>query len=87
MGEAILNREGKHLFKALSAGRLPAGVVNPLTLEFLKTQDYDALGFRSKNWEELTVANALTYHFVLTVCNNATNKMCPVWPGQLMTVN
>src|SRR3954468_1341999 len=42
---------------------------------------------RSKNWEEFAQPGAPQVDFVFTVCGNAANEVCPVWPGQPMTAH
>ena len=44
-------------------------------------------GIRSKDWNEFTLAGAPPLDFVFTVCDNAANEVCPVWPGQPMTAH
>ncbi|NJO67676.1 MAG: arsenate reductase ArsC [Rhodospirillales bacterium] len=87
IAECILNRYGGGRFKAYSAGSHPAGRVNPYAFELLKNQNYPTEALRSKDWAEFSDANAPTLDFVFTVCDNAANEVCPVWPGQPMTAH
>lgn len=87
IAEAILNRVGQGRFKAYSAGSQPKGEVHPYTLQLLKTLNYDTGFARSKNWEEFAAPGAPQMDFVFTVCDNAANEACPVWPGQPMTAH
>lgn len=82
LAEAIMNRLGKGRFTAYSAGSQTTGKVNPLSIELLQRLNYDTAFARSKNWEEFSGPNAPELHFVFTVCDNAANEVCPVWPGQ-----
>ncbi|HEY1631607.1 MAG TPA: arsenate reductase ArsC [Rhizomicrobium sp.] len=85
LAEAILNRIGKGQFAALSAGSIPKGEVHPEALALLKRLDHDTRGLRSKSWDEC--AGGPPLDFVFTVCDNAANEVCPVWPGQPMTAH
>ena len=87
MAEAILNRLGRGKFRAFSAGSHPTGRVNPLTLQTLRNAHYDVSEARSKSWEEFSGPDAPKLDFVFTVCDDATNKVCPIWPGQPMTAH
>ncbi|WP_075289020.1 arsenate reductase ArsC [Pararhizobium arenae] len=87
IAEAILNRIGQGKFKAYSAGSQPKGEVHPYTIQLLKTMNHDTAFARSKNWEEFAVEGAPQMDFVFTVCDNAANEACPVWPGQPMTAH
>ena len=42
---------------------------------------------RSKSWDEFADAGAPHLDFVFTVCDNAADEVCPIWPGQLMTAH
>lgn len=87
IAEAILNREGLGRFKAYSAGSHPKGEVHPYTLQLLKTANHDVSAARSKNWDEFATPDAPKMDFVFTVCDDAANEACPVWPGQPMTAH
>jgi protein-tyrosine-phosphatase len=87
MGEVILNKIGAGKFHAYSAGSQPKGSVHPRTLELLKRLGYPTEDLRSKDWHEFTASGAPVLDFVFTVCDNAANEVCPVWPGQPMTAH
>lgn len=87
IAEAILNREGQGRFKAYSAGSYPKGEVHPYALQLLKTANHDVSAARSKSWDEFATPDAPKMDFVFTVCDDAANEACPVWPGQPMTAH
>lgn len=87
IGECLLNRHGEGRFKAYSAGSQPRGEVHPFALDLLKQRNYDVSGIRSKSWDEFATADAPRLDFVFTVCDDAANETCPVWPGQPMTAH
>ena len=87
LAEAILNKVGKGKFAAYSAGSQPKGAVHPQALALLKRLDYPVDGLRSKSWSEFAEAGSPKLDFVFTVCDNAANEVCPVWPGQPMTAH
>ncbi len=87
LAEAILNRIGEGKFKAFSAGSAPKGAVNPHALALLQRLGYSTAGLRSKSWSEFAETGAPALDFVFTVCDDAANEVCPVWPGQPMTAH
>lgn len=87
LAEAILNRDGHGSFAAFSAGSQPKGTVHPMTLDVLRAAGIATDGFRSKNWDEFARPGAPALDFVFTVCDNAANEVCPVWPGQPITAH
>ncbi len=87
IAEAILNRVGQGRFRAYSAGSQPKGEVHPFAIELLKGVNHDTSFARSKSWEEFAADDAPVMDFVFTVCDNAANEACPVWPGQPMTAH
>ena len=87
MAECIMNMIGRPKFKGFSAGSQPSDDVNPYTLALLKKLNYDTSNARPKFWEEFAKPEAPQLDFVFTVCDNATNEVCPVWPGQPMTAH
>ena len=87
LGEAILNKIGTGKFVAYSAGSHPKEEVNPHTLALLKRLHFPTEGLRSKSWDEFTKPGAPVFDFIFTVCDDAANEVCPVWPGQPMTAH
>jgi arsenate reductase (thioredoxin) len=87
MAEAILNFKGRPNFTAYSAGSHPAGAVRPEALRQLEAARLPTRGLRSKGWEEFSQPGAPRLDFVFTVCDNAAQEVCPVWPGQPMTAH
>jgi arsenate reductase (thioredoxin) len=87
MAEAIMNHKGQPNFVAYSAGSHPSGTVRPEALRQLEAAHLPTQGFRSKSWDEFASPGAPKLDFVFTVCDNAANEVCPVWPGQPMTAH
>lgn len=87
MAEAIMNRKGQPYFTAYSAGSHPTGAVRPEALKQLAAAHLPSSGLRSKSWNEFANPDAPKLDFVFTVCDNAANDVCPVWPGQPMTAH
>ena len=87
LAEALLKRIGGSKFNSYSAGSDPKGEVNPNAIALLKRLGLPTDGLRSKSWNEFAQPGAPELDFVFTVCDNAANEVCPVWPGQPMTAH
>jgi arsenate reductase (thioredoxin) len=87
LAEAIMNQKGRPNFTAYSAGSHPAGKVRLEALRQLKAAHLPTVGLRSKSWDEFAKPDAPKLDFVFTVCDNAANEVCPLWPGQPMTAH
>jgi arsenate reductase (thioredoxin) len=87
MAEAIMNEKGRPNFVAFSAGSHPSGKVRPEALRELEAAHLPTAGLRSKSWDEFARPGAPRLDFVFTVCDNAANEVCPVWPGQPLTAH
>lgn len=87
MAEAIMNEKGKPNFIAYSAGNHPTGKIRPEALRELEAAQLPTSGLRSKSWDEFARPGAPRLDFVFTVCDNAANEVCPVWPGQPVTAH
>ena len=81
LAECLANRLGEGRIRASSAGSHPKGEVHPLTLEMLQRYGYDTSGLRSKSWDEFTEPGAPRFDVIVTVCDQAAGKACPIWPG------
>lgn len=71
-----MNHLGGREYQAFSAGTVPTGIVNPLTLQTLKEHGHDTIGLRSKPLDEFIDED---FDIVVTVCDDA-KEACPVWP-------
>ena len=87
MAESLLNRKGRPNFRAYSAGSHPSGLVRPGALKQIELSRAPTEGLRSKSWDEFEKPDAPRMDFVFTVCDNAANEICPVWPGQPITAH
>ncbi len=85
IAEALLNSRGGGRFRAFSAGSHPKGVVHPLALDVLRRNGVPYDRARSKSWKEFITPDAPTLDLVITVCHNAAQEVCPVWPGRPTT--
>jgi arsenate reductase (thioredoxin) len=81
LAEAIMNFRGRPRFRAYSAGSHPTGRVRPEALRELELAGVPTSGLRSKSWDEFAKPDAPKMDFVFTICDNAANEVCPVWPG------
>ena len=87
MAEALLNHWGKGRFKAYSAGSFPKTEPNPFALAQLRDAGLPTDGLHSKSWDVFAKPGAPAMDFVLTVCDQAADEVCPIWPGQPMTAH
>jgi arsenate reductase len=78
MSECILNQLGRETYQAYSAGSKPTGTVNPYSIKILKKNKINCNNVSSKSWDTFTNTQ---FDVVVTVCNNAANETCPVYPG------
>ncbi len=82
MAECIINNEYNDKYKAYSAGSKPSGKINEDVKKFLeKNKNYDLNDYKSENFE-IYINNKIKMDHVITVCNNANNEICPIWPKQ-----
>ena len=90
LGEMLFNHLGQGRIEAYSAGSKPGGVVNPVAIETLQRHGVPCDGARSKSWDEFNgdaLPPAPIFDFIFTVCGNAAQETCPVWPGHPATAH
>ena len=81
IAESIINNEYEDLYKGFSAGSNPTGKVNEDVKNYLLSKHYDLSNYRSKNFNEF-INSQVKMDYVVTVCNNANNEVCPIWPNK-----
>lgn len=82
IAESIINNEHRDTFKAYSAGSNPSGKINEDIKEYLENvKKYDLKDYSSKNFQKFIDEKTKLDH-VITVCNNANNEVCPIWPDK-----
>jgi arsenate reductase len=91
IAETIINNEYNDKFKAYSAGSNPAGKVNSEIMKFLKNKNYNLNSLSSKHYDisnyssknfNVFINSQIKMDYVVTVCNNANNEVCPIWPNK-----
>ena len=78
MAEFILSHFGKNKYYAYSAGSKPIGTVNPNALYILSINNIPTNNHGSKSWDSF---KGNQFDYIVTVCNNAANETCPIYPG------
>ena len=81
LAESTLNALGGGRFRGFSAGSHPNGRVNSHALALLSELGHDVAHLRSKSWDEFATPDAPTLDVVITVCGDAADEVCPIWPG------
>jgi ArsR family transcriptional regulator, arsenate/arsenite/antimonite-responsive transcriptional repressor / arsenate reductase (thioredoxin) len=87
IAEAIMNKDHGVRFNAFSAGTHPDARVDPDSLAVLTDLGYPVGNLQPKGWEEFTGPDAVKMDFVFTLCGNASQERCPVWPGAPMSAH
>lgn len=87
MAEAILKHKGQGAFASYSAGSHPSGTVRPEAIHQIEVAGLSTEELRSKSWDEFAAPDAPPIDFIFTVCDNAANEVCPIWPGHPMTAH
>jgi arsenate reductase len=79
MAEVFLNHLAEDRFLAESAGLEPT-FINPLVTEVMKEIGFDLSLKKTTSVFELFRQGRL-YDYVITVCDDSSEKKCPVFPG------
>ena len=79
IAEAFMNHLCSPEFEAESAG-FERGELNPLAVEAMKEAGIDISGNRTKSVFDFFKEGRL-YSFVITVCDESSAQMCPIFPG------
>jgi len=79
MAEAFLNRYAGDRFEAESAGIEP-GELNPIVVDAMKDIGIDISANKTKSVKSF-IDMGKQYDYVIAVCDEASAKRCPVFPG------
>ena len=81
IAESLVNNRYNDKFKAYSAGSNPSGEINKDIKHFLNNKGFNLQNYSSKNFN-VFVNGKIKIDHVITVCNNANNEVCPIWPKE-----
>ena len=81
IAESLVNNRYNDKFKAYSAGSNPSGEINKDIKHFLNNKGFNLQNYSSKNFN-VFVKGEIKIDHVITVCNNANNEVCPIWPKE-----
>ena len=79
IAESIVNNKYNDKFKAYSAGSNPSGEINKDIKRYLNNKGFNIQDYSSKNFS-MFIDGEIKIDHVITVCNNANNELCPIWP-------
>ena len=81
IAESIVNNKYNDKFKAYSAGSNPTGEINKDIKHYLSSKGFNLQDCSSKNFS-MFIDGEIKIDHVITVCNNANNELCPIWPKE-----
>ena len=79
IAESIVNNKYNDKFKAYSAGSNPSGEINKDIKRYLNNKGFNLQEYSSKNFS-MFINGEIKIDHIITVCNNANNELCPIWP-------
>ncbi len=80
LAESVVNKFHKNKFIGYSAGSKPSGIINKYVIKYLNENNFDTKNLSSKNFNKFLDEKTI-FDQVFTVCNNASDEVCPVWPS------
>ena len=81
IAESIVNNKYNDKFKAYSAGSNPTGEINKDIKHNLSSKGFNLQDYSSKNFS-MFINGEIKIDHVITVCNDANNELCPIWPKE-----
>ena len=81
IAESIVNNKYNDKFKAYSAGSNPSGEINKDIKHYLSSKVFNLQDYSSKNFSKF-INGEIKIDHIITVCNNANNELCPIWPKE-----
>ena len=81
IAESIVNNKYNDKFKAYSAGSNPSGEINKDIKRYLNNKGFNLQEYSSKNFS-MFINGEIKIDHIITVCNNANNELCPIWPKE-----
>ena len=81
IAESIVNNKYNDKFKAYSAGSNPSGEINKDIKHYLSSKGFNLQDYSSKNFSKF-INGEIKIDHIITVCNNANNELCPIWPKE-----
>ena len=81
IAESIINNKYNDKFKAYSAGSNPTGEINKDIKHYLSSKGFNLQDYSSKNFIKF-INGEIKIDHIITVCNNANNELCPIWPKE-----
>ena len=81
IAESIINNKYNDKFKAYSAGSNPSGEINKDIKRYLNNKGFNLQEYSSKNFS-MFINGEIKIDHIITVCNNANNELCPIWPKE-----
>ena len=86
IAESIVNNKYNDKFKAYSAGSNPSGKINKDIKRYLNNKGFNLQDYSSKNFS-IFINGEIKIDHVITVCNNANNELCPIWPKERQIIH